>query len=885
MKTRITWNVVGILWGLLALLPASGLCQTDGNCGPVSADEARPWLNASYTPACRAVFVLRQLHTLDDKLSFLVSSSGQQMPPGYRDLVTELGLKRGGLSDGPAGVRGVKSVTAFPTPLTLAASFDPSVATRYGHLLGEEFFAAGLNQDFGPATDIARTWHFGRVTESFGEDPLLAASMIAPEIAAMQTHHVIATVKHFAAYSQEQGRAGDQPVGERPAVNEDVSERALREIYFPAFRAAIVQGKAGEVMCSFPRINGVYACENAHTLGILKQEWGFDGVVGPDYPDAQRSIVPSFIAGLDTGVIAPLPPSGFLPTFAGQKSVKQAVEGGLLPMPRLDDMILRRLTAAFRIGVYDHPARLVEGEISTPARRAAAAEIVASGAVLLKNSGLLPLNPGFRKIAIIGAQATDLAVVVEQGSPRVPPDHLVSVLSAMRARAGTNFQIVYSQGTLGLAPLTIMPGTRLRTPSGEPGVLAEYFANPRRDFSGSPLARRIESTLALDEPPAVAGLPENLQWSARFTTLFTPERSGMHHFTLDGTSSARLYIDGKLIGEFLRSDMETPVYANVALTAGKPVEIRVEFAPRAAFLTRKTSLMGFVFGPFVELGWAPPHDLREQAVEVARKADVAIVVVGHQVGEGMDRLSLALPNDQNALIDAVAQANPHTVVVLNTGGAVTMPWLDKVQAVLETWLPGDADGPATSALLFGDTEPGGRLPITFPADESQGPATLPAQYPGTEYNDGALDTVHFDEGIFVGYRYWSQYHQQPLFPFGFGLSYTTFSIQAGAVHPDGKGGAVADVSVANTGKRAGSEVVQAYLGFPASAGEPPRQLKAFAKVYLLPAEEKTVHLTLPQEAFQYWDEPANQWVKAAGDYTLMIGTSSDKIVWQGAIHP
>jgi beta-glucosidase len=258
-----------------------------------------------------------------------------------RNVMAELGLKRGGGSDGPAGVRGVDTVTAFPTPLTIAASFDPQTAARYGDLLGQEFFAAGLNTVLGPAMDIARTWHFGRVTESMGEDPFLAASMIGPEIAALQTHHVAATMKHFAAYSEEQNRCGDSPTGERPAVNEFISERALREIYLPAFQAAVRKGGVAEAMCSFPRINGVYACENPYTLGVLKKEWGFAGVVGPDFPDAQRSIVPAFLAGLDSGVMAPPPPGSFFGTaFAGKKSLRQALEDGEVPVSRIDDLIL-----------------------------------------------------------------------------------------------------------------------------------------------------------------------------------------------------------------------------------------------------------------------------------------------------------------------------------------------------------------------------------------------------------------------------------------------------------------------------------------------------------------------------------------------------------------
>jgi beta-glucosidase len=245
----------------------------------------------------------------------------------------------------------------------------------------------------------------------------------------------------------------------------------------------------------------------------------------------------------------------------------------------------------------------------------------------------------------------------------------------------------------------------------------------------------------------------------------------------------------------------------------------------------------------------------------------------------MDRLSLALPNDQDVLIEAVARANPRTIVVLNIGGPVAMPWLDKVAGVLQMWLPGDAYGPAAARLLFGDVDPGGRLPITFPKDEAQGPTQTESEYPGTLSEKGALADVHFDEGIFIGYRYWDQYKQEPLFPFGYGLSYTSFEMKGLGVHANEDGSALVDVSVKNTGARAGSEVVQVYVGFPASVGEPPRQLKGFQKVYLEPGEETKVQIRLDSDAFKYWNEQTHAWTFASGDFGIMVGRSSRDIVY------
>lgn len=873
---------------IAVLLTATGgewqvaLAQTaPANCPAPAAGEMQPWLNTKYTPRCRAQFVLNQLKTIDAKFAFLSAGGPGRAGAGQPNPMTAMGLIRGGGVDGPAGVARGSGVTAFPTPLSVAATFDPALAARFGDLMGQDFFAAGQNGVTGPAMDMARTWHFGRVTESFGEDPFLAAAIVAPEVAAIQSHHVLATMKHFAVYTQEQNRSGDQPTGYKTANNEELSERALREIYLPDFRAAVVKGGGGGIMCSFPRVNGTYACENAHTLGILKNEWGFDGTVLPDYPDAQRTIIPAFLAGLDSGTMAPAAPGrgGDAPAFAGQKSLREGVDDGSVPVSRIDDMILRRLVPAFRIGVFENPATRKGDDISTQERRTAAAELITAGSVLLKNQGgILPLAPAVKSVAIIGAQATAQAVAVEQGSAYVKPTHLWPVLDAVRERAGQTVKVTFAQGTLGLNPLPNVPKAMLKTPGGEAGVRVEYFANTKRDFTGQPLAVRTEDAFYIDKSPAIDGLPKNLQWSARFTATFTPAVTGVQKFTLYGSGSARLFIGDKLIGEYLRADFTDTVFANVEMTAGQPVPIRIEFTPRVSFGNAARDQFDLKLGVYNALGWSAPDSLIEQAVAAAKASDVAVVFAGHRVGEGMDRLSLGLPNDQDALIAAVAKANPRTVVVLNTGGAVTMPWLAQVAGVLEMWLPGDAYGTAAARLLFGDAEPGGRLPVTFPKDESQGPATKPSQYPGSLYEDDSIDTTHFDEGIFIGYRYWDQYRQEPLFPFGFGLSYTTFTMKGLGVAKDADGVSVS-VSVKNSGKRAGNEIVEVYLGFPASAGEPPRQLKGMAKVALKPGEEQTVRVHLDSDAFRYWDEKANAWATAPGAYQVMVGRSSRDIVY------
>ncbi len=517
-----------------------------------------------------------------------------------------------------------------------------------------------------------------------------------------------------------------------------ISQKALREIYLPGFEAAVTRGRVGGVMCAFPRINGTYACENPQLFDILKREWRFDGTVTPDFPSGQRSIARALAAGLDSGAFGP---TTFNSGLAKEKPLRQAVADGDIPEARIDDLILRRLVPMFRIGLYDDPQKKGEGPVSTPEHRAAAAQLLTEGTVLLKNErGILPFGANVRSVAVIGAQATGEAVVVEQGSPYVKPAHFEPALDAIKARAGKGAKVSFARGTLGLAPLPLPADGLFRTSDGQPGFRADYVANMRMDFSGTLIGSETVRTIDLAKAPDIAGLPADNAWSVRYSGRFTPTKSGVHKFSLHGSGSARLVVDGVERGHFELADFGSQAFANVALAAGKAVDIRIDYTPSAALRPIRMSQFAMDMGLTLRFGYAPPDDLIAQAAKAAKAADVAVVFVGQREGEGMDRTSLTLQNDQDALIEAVAAANPRTVVVLNTGGPVAMPRLRKVAGVMEMWKPGDAFGTAAAQLLFGDREPGGRLPITFPVDETQGPATLPRQFPARAIRSPATST-------------------------------------------------------------------------------------------------------------------------------------------------
>ncbi len=872
-------NLRNLLAGVVAVgaaFVANGcrMQRSVATCPSAPAATERPWLDAAYSPVCRADLVLATLPTSDARLKF-IEANGLDPPPA----LAGLGLQTGRTQDGPAGLnRG----TAWPTPLTLAASFDPDLAARFGAAVGREFHAAGRSGILGPAMDMTRTWHFGRSTESFGEDPYLGARIVAREVAGIQSEHVLATVKHFAVYTQEQGRLGDNPTGEQPAVDQIVGERAIRELYLPTFEAAVVEGRAGGVMCSFPRINGTYACEHRDLLtSILKDEWGFDGAVVPDFPVAQRSIATAFMAGLDAGATSPATQGGGSAStgrFAGETSLRDAVAAGIVSDDRLADLVRRRLVPGFRIGTFDHPASDSQKDPSSPEARALAAEIIRSGAVLLKNEGALPLDSSAQRIAIIGTQASDEAVVVEQGSAFVEPRHLAAARTALQTRAPDGTALVYEPGDHGLVGLPAPPPDLLRAPDAEPGLLAEYYASPDIHFAGPPFASRVESGIDLNGAPNVEELPASKAWSVRWRGTFTPKASGVHELRLEGSGSAELWIDGRLQDAFYNSDFGSIAYGVIEATAGGNVPIEVRYSPRVTLGDAARNQFDSILGTVLRLGYAPPDERFAAAVDAAAKADVALVFAGHKIGEGMDRRSLGLPARQDALIAAVAAVNPRTVVVLVTGGPVAMPWLTDVAGVLQVWLPGDAFGTGVAALIYGDADPGGRLPVTFPADETQGPGTTAATYPGETNARGALDAVHFGEDLAIGYRYWDAHDQTPLFPFGYGLSYARFAVEGLGVRAPPGGSAQVRARVTNTAERAGVEVLQVYVSFPAGTGEPPKQLKGFAKLSLEPGETREVDIALDARAFEVWDEGRHRWTVPAGQFELLLGRSSRDIV-------
>jgi beta-glucosidase len=832
----------------LAVIGGGVGAASAASSGRRAATDTQPWRDPNQ-PAMQRANELLSAMTTDQKVDLILTNFAPLQSLGIPAL-------RG--TDGPDGVRN-PGTTAMPAGQALASTFNRDLARSYGQVVGSEARGEGFNFWWGPAVDIDRAPLAGRQPEAEGEDPFLAGNTAAQVVLGAQSQHVISTVKHYTAYNQDFGRFGFASVG-APAVNVQVSERALQEIYEAPVRIATQQGGADSVMCSYNQINGTPSCENPTTLGDLKQGDGFNGFVVPDFGFAVRNPVAAENAGVD---LSALPGTPDALTAADLTS-------GQIASTRVDDAVRRILFAMFDSGAFDNPLPATPStEVSTPQHQQVATQVAEDGTVLLKNQDdTLPLSRHVRSVALIGPTGND-AVFVTGGSASVPlaPGQAITPaqgITARAAQAGVNVTTV--QGSAGdLASSTIVPSAVLTPSSGAtpgPGLLGQYWNN--LDSSGAPAVTQVDPTVDLASPPS--GIGRN--WSARWTGTLTPAESGLHRFTLSEAGVATLKIAGQTFGPGYREAIQFVVGPNyvingaVPLVAGHPVPVEIDYSSRSGLLSQE-----------IHFGWqTPSHSGIPAAVAAARKADVAVVFANDAQGEGMDRDSLSLPGDQNQLIDAVARANRRTVVVLNTGGPVLMPWLNQVSGVLEAWYPGQQFGPAIAAVLFGDANPGGRLPVTFPATAQQGPA---AANPPNTYPGDANGNESYAEGLDVGYRWYDATGQRPLFPFGYGLSYEQFRVSGTrAFSNPHHGDAFVITRVTNTSRRTGAATVELFLQSPPAAQEPPRQLKGYANVTLAPGQSRLVLLRLGPSDLAYYNAASGRWTVAPGRYKALVGTSS-----------
>jgi beta-glucosidase len=781
--------------------------------------------------------------------------------------IERLGIPSLVMTDGPHGVRAsnpetgrpVHPTTCFPTGVAMAASWDPELIERVGQALGEETRAMECDILLAPCVNIARTPIAGRNFESYAEDPYLAGRIAVAYIRGVQSRGVGTSLKHYACNNQEI---------ERFRSSSNLDERTLREIYLPAFEAAVKETQPWTVMCSYNRINGVYASQHHHLLReILKGEWGFKGFVVSDW-DANHTVFESVQGGLDLEMPGPAKYYGTL--------LAKSVYTWQLEESVLDDSVRRILRIILLSGKLDGPVQ--GGSVNTPEHQALARELAEESATLLKNEGgLLPLDrTRLKTVAVIGPNA-DEARIGGGGSSFVVPPYTVSPLEGLRRLLGDEVEVAFELGADNYDNLPVIRSEWLTPTDGsdENGMRGEYFTNP--GWQGSPAMVRTDPRpdfwwFGANPIDGVTLEPFSARWSS---TLRVPT-SGLHTLDLVHTAIVRVLIDGEQIFSGEGPAGEKPEHSYVQhslqrqLSAGQDYKLVIEFSqyPNQEFANLRFAL---AYTP------DPAQDDRiARAVELAGRSDVALIFAGmpeNFESEGHDRPNLELPGRQNELISAVAAANPNTVVVLNAGSPVTLPWLDQVPALLLAYYPGQEAGSALARLLLGEVSPSGKLTVTFPHRFEDTPAFINHAYPGGR-------DVNYGEGVFVGYRYFDMRQIEPLFPFGAGLSYTTFeysNLQVPTSAPLGQPVQVS-LTITNTGERTGKEVVQLYVSdLQASLPRPPKELKRFAKVHLQPGESKTVTFELDDRALAFYDILKKDWVVEPGQFEILVGSSSRDI--------
>jgi beta-glucosidase len=777
--------------------------------------------------------------------------------------VKRLGVPRLKMADGPLGVRNFGPATAMAGGISLAATWNPALAERVGTELGRDARAKGVHFLLGPGVNIYRAPMNGRNFEYFGEDPYLASRIVVGYINGVQGQGVSATIKHF---------MGNNSEFDRHNVDSIIDERTMREIYLPVFEAAVKEAHVGAIMDSYNLTNGLHMTQNGYlNTDVAKKEWGFDGIMMSDWVATYDGV-----AAANGGLDLEMPSAAYM----NRKNLLPAVEQGKVSIATLDDKVRRILRTAARFGWLDRDQTDPSIPRYNQQGRRVALEAACEGMVLLKNEGgLLPLHKEkIKSVAVIGPDAYP-AVPVGGGSARVEPFAATSYLEGLSNYLGVGVQVHYARGLPSLNDMAEATNFSTAATSGQPGLRAEYFSNP--ELHGPPAVTRTERHINFGSPSR-ASFPENTL-SSRWTGYYLAQDAGSYDIFVESTGEdggfCRLYVDDKLVLDNWATSRALADYATLPLDPASPHKIVLEQGGRAQWHGARLKLGIISRGSVVD----------GLAKTLAAKADVAIVAAGFDPeteGEGSDR-TFRLPPGQDELIREIAAANKNTIVVLTSGGAVdTSAWLDRAPALLEAWYPGQEGGHALAEVLFGEVNPSGRLPITMERRWEDNPVH------DSYYPESGTHRVVYKEGVFVGYRGYQRSGAKPLYPFGYGLSYTTFEYSDLAIKPlNGPTGGTPPVrhyevsfDLRNTGRREGAEVAQVYVGDThTKVPRPARELKGFVKVTLRPGERKRVRVSLDGRALSSYDTGAREWIAGPGDFDVLVGRSSEQIELRGKL--
>jgi len=819
---------------LLSLLPITGSTALQINQrSQASVDE-------------RVEAILSRM-TLEEKVDLIGG-----IPDFFTHSFPPLGISSLKMSDGPLGVHDYGPTTAYSAGIALAASWDEDLARRVGVMMGQDARARGVNVILAPGMNIYRAPMCGRNFEYFGEDPYLASRIAVSEIEGIQSQGAIATAKHFVANNQEYGRMD---------TSSDVDERTLREIYLPAFEAAVKEARVGAIMDAYNLVNGVYMTQNNYLNSeILKKEWGFDGILMSDW-GATHDGVAAANAGLDLEM-----PFG---DHMNRTALLPAIREGKVSLDTIDDKVRRILREACKFGFFDREQTDTDIPLANQVGRAIALEEARDGIVLLKNDrNILPLDKSkLKTIAVIGPDAYP-AVIGGGGSSLVVPFNSVSYLEGISNYLGTQVKVLYAADSVPVNEVVAQSEFRTSI-SGGNGLTGEYFDN--QNLEGKPVLVRTdphvdfhwgEGSFALNEPVD--------HFSARWTAYYVPKTSGDYRFYVSADDGARVYVDDVRIIDDWQRHGETLDTATRTLEAGHTYKIKLEYFEAVGAATVRFGVI------------AADQTVGRETKALAARADAVVLCIGFDPSsesEGADR-TFHLPSGQDALIHDIASVNKNVIVILTAGGNVDMTqWIASVPALVDAWYAGQEGGTALAQILFGDYSPSGKLPASFERRWEDN-ATFHSYYP----KEGEK-RVEYTEGVFLGYRHFDRSPIKPMFPFGYGLSYTNFAYSNLSVSP--RTGRDADsvvvtFDVKNVGERPGAEVAELYVGDShASVPRPMKELKGFAKVLLQPGETRKITLHLNRRSFAYYDVKTKQWMAEPGDFSILVGGSSQHIDLKG----
>lgn len=805
---------------------------------------------------------------LNDLVSRMTIEEKIDMLAGYNDFylhpVERLGIPAFEMADGPLGIAswGLKGQgTAFPATLAATASWDPKLMNRMGDAMGQEWRSRGIHFWLAPGVNMYRASKGARNFEYMGEDPYLASEMVVPLISSVQENGVVATVKHYAANDQE---------FDRYTVSSEVDERTLREIYLPPFKAAIQEAGAWAVMTGYNPVNGEWNTQNKFLIDILKKEWEFKGLLMSDWA-CTYSAVEAANNGLDLECGSK--------SWFNRDKLLPLIKEGKITEETIDDKVRRIFRPCFTLGFFDRPQEIDSIPRYNEFANETALQTARDGSVLLKNENkFLPLNANkIKKIAIIGPTAqppvmTDrryrepISVFGGGGSSKVNPWYTTYTLEGVRNLAGDQVEVLYDQGISNRYLDRIYKKSIFWTEEGVKGLKASYYEN---SFENEMLESNIshwhyhygnQLKVSTDK---VAEDKAAVRWEA----YVKPEKSGMANFFINAEGAYQLFINDELLADCSKSQSYASSVIPYEFKEGEKINIKLEFKRSCNFPSIK-------FGYDYQLDFA-----NSEAVKIAKEADVVVFCAGYDhilELEGKDR-DFSLPYGQELLLEEILKVNPETATVIIAGGGVDMNnSLSKTKAILHAWYPGMEGGKAIAEILFGKVNPSGKLPITIEKHWKDSPAF------GNYDEERGTGKVHYREGLFVGYRHFDVNNIEPLFPFGYGLSYTDFElseIELSASKFKANEVIELEINVKNTGDVAGAEVVQLYIGQEKCKYERPvKELKAFKKVFLESGESQIVKLKVDKNDFKYFNPKLKKWQIDSGKFNLKVGTSSRDIV-------